>query len=166
VLAPHGSRGPSVIEVAVSIALPVRRYRHAAWGGRVCRSTEQPLSAFSTKVEFAAAPVAVLFGATFFAGAVKILGGRLGLRQGAVGSRLAGGDMEERAEIGVGAILAQIATEPPKKSPLFAWVVDKDTPALGSKTRANDLPEHHTRDAHGESSPSHRLMEEAERRQR
>jgi hypothetical protein len=165
VVAPHGSCGPSVIEVAVSIALPVCRYRHAAWGGRVCRSTEQPLSAFPTIVEFVAAPVAILFGATFFAGAVQILGGRLGLRLGAVCSRLAGGDMEERAEIGVGEILALIATEPPKKSPLFAWVVDKDTPALGSTTRAKDLPEHHTRDAHGESGLSGRLMEEAERRQ-
>jgi hypothetical protein len=74
VVAPHGSRGPSVIEVAVSIALPVRRHRHAAWGGWVCRSTEQPLSAFPTIVEFVAAPVAILFGATFFAGAVQILG--------------------------------------------------------------------------------------------
>ncbi len=150
----------------MSITLPVRRHRHAAWGGRVCRSREQPLSAFSTTVEFVAATVAILFGATFFAGAVQILGERLGFWQGAVGSRLAGGDMEERAEIGVGAILALIATEPPKKSPLFAWVVVKDTPALGSTTRVNDLPEHHTRNAHGESSLSHLLMEEAERRQR
>ena len=150
----------------MSIALPICRYRHTAWGGRVCRSTEQPLSAFPTIVEFAAAPVTILFGATFFARAVQILGGRLGLRQGAVGSRLAGGDMEERAEIAAGAILALIATEPPKESPPFAWVVDKDTPALGSTTRANDLPEHHTRDAHDESSLSRRLMEEAERRQR
>ena len=71
----------------MSIALPVCRHRPAAWGGPVCRSTEQPLSAFSTIVEFAAAPVAILFGATFFAGAVQTLGGRLGLGQGAVGSR-------------------------------------------------------------------------------
>jgi hypothetical protein len=166
VVAPHGSRGPSVIEVAVSIVLPVRRHRHAARGGPVSRSTEQPLSTFSTIVEFAAAPVAILFGATFFAGAVQILGGRLGLRLVAVGSRLAGGNMEERAEIAAGAILALIATEPPKESPLFAWVVDKDTPDLGSTTGANDLPAYHTRDAHGESSLSRRLMEEAERRQR
>ena len=80
--------------------------------------------------------MAILFGATFFAGAVQILGGRLDLRQGAASSRLAGGDMEERAEIGVGAILALIATEPPKESPLFAWVVAKDTSALSSITRA------------------------------
>ncbi len=73
-VAPHGSRGPSVMEVAESIALPVHRHRHAAWGGRVCRSTEQPLSAFSTVVESVAAPVAILFGATFFARAVQILG--------------------------------------------------------------------------------------------
>jgi hypothetical protein len=149
----------------VSIALPVRTHRHAAGGGWVCRLAEQPLSAFSTTVGFVAAPVAILFGATFFAGAVQILGGRLGLRQGAVGSRLAGGDVEERAEIGVEAILTLIAAEPPKRFPLFAWVVDKDTPALGSTTRAKALPEHHTRDAHGESGLSGRLMEEAERRQ-
>jgi hypothetical protein len=60
----------------------------------------------------------------------------LGLRQGAVGSRFAGGDMEERAEIGVGTMLALIAIEPSNKSPLFAWAVAKDTPALGSMTRA------------------------------
>jgi len=123
----------------VSIALPVRGHHHAAWGGQVCRSTVQSLSTLSNVVEFVAAPVVILFGATFFAGTVQILGGRLGLRQGAVGSRLAGGDMEERAEIGVGALLALIATELPKKPLLFASAVDEDTPALDSTPRANDL---------------------------
>jgi hypothetical protein len=136
VVAPHGSRGPSVIEVAVSIALPVRRYRHAAWGGRVCRSTEQPLSAFSTEVEFVAPPVAILFGANFFAGAVQILGERLGLWQGAVGRRLAGADTQESAEIGVGAILAPLATELFEKSALFSRVMSKDTPNLGDMSGA------------------------------
>ena len=71
--------------------------------------------------------IAILLGAAFFTNAVEILGARLGLRQGAVGSLLAavgtalpesmiaivaimepvitGGAREEGAEIGVGAIL-------------------------------------------------------------
>jgi cation:H+ antiporter len=80
-----------------------------------------------TIVEFALALVAILVGAAFFTNAVEILGSRLGLQQGAVGSLLAavgtafpesmiaivailepvvsGGDTEGGAEIGVGAIL-------------------------------------------------------------
>jgi cation:H+ antiporter len=80
-----------------------------------------------TIVEFAVALVAILLGAAFFTNAVEILGSRLGMRQGAVGSLLAavgtalpesmiaivailepvvsGGDPEGGAEIGVGAIL-------------------------------------------------------------
>lgn len=80
-----------------------------------------------TTVEFAAALVVILFGAVFFTNAVEILGGRLGMQQGAVGSLLAavgtalpesmiaivailepivaGREPEGGAEIGVGAIL-------------------------------------------------------------
>jgi len=80
-----------------------------------------------TIIGFAIALVAILLGAVFFTNAVEILGSRLGLQQGAVGSVLAavgtalpesmiaivailepvvsGGDMEGGAEIGVGAIL-------------------------------------------------------------
>jgi cation:H+ antiporter len=80
-----------------------------------------------TVVEFALALVAILLGAAFFTNAVEILGSRLGLQQGAVGSLLAavgtalpesmiaivailepvlsGGDTVRGAEIGVGAIL-------------------------------------------------------------
>jgi cation:H+ antiporter len=80
-----------------------------------------------TIFEFALALVAILIGAAFFTNAVEILGSRLGLQQGAVGSLLAavgtalpesmiaivailepvvsGGDLEGGAEIGVGAIL-------------------------------------------------------------
>jgi cation:H+ antiporter len=80
-----------------------------------------------TIVEFAVALVAILLGAAFFTNAVEILGSRLGMGQGAVGSLLAavgtalpesmiaivailepvvsGGDPEGGAEIGVGAIL-------------------------------------------------------------
>ena len=42
-----------------------------------------------TIVEFALALVAILIGAAFFTNAVEILGSRLGLQQGAVGSLLA-----------------------------------------------------------------------------
>ncbi len=81
----------------------------------------------TTIVEFALALVAILVGAAFFTNAVEILGARLGLQQGAVGSLLAavgtalpesmiavvaimepvvtGGETGEGAEIGVGAIL-------------------------------------------------------------
>ena len=81
----------------------------------------------ATIVEFTAALIAILLGAAFFTNAVEILGSRLGLRQGAVGSLLAavgtalpesaiaivailepvvvGGERESGAEIGVGAIL-------------------------------------------------------------
>jgi cation:H+ antiporter len=80
-----------------------------------------------TTLEFVAALVAILLGAAFFTNAVEILGGRLGMRQGAVGSLLAavgtalpesmiavvailepvltGGPSEEGALIGIGAIL-------------------------------------------------------------
>lgn len=80
-----------------------------------------------TILEFAIALVAILIGAAFFTNAVEILGSRLGLQQGAVGSVLAavgtalpesmiaivailepvvsGGDTAGGAEIGVGAIL-------------------------------------------------------------
>ena len=79
-----------------------------------------------TIVEFTLALGVVLLGAALFTNAVEILGSRLGMQQGAVGSLLAavgtalpesmiaivailepvfGGDAEEGAEIGVGAIL-------------------------------------------------------------
>jgi cation:H+ antiporter len=80
-----------------------------------------------TTLEFVAALVAILLGALFFTNAVEILGGRLGMRQGAVGSLLAavgtalpesmiaivailepvisGDTSGEGAKIGIGAIL-------------------------------------------------------------
>jgi cation:H+ antiporter len=80
-----------------------------------------------TIVEFVLALVAILLGAAFFTNAVEILGSRLGMQQGAVGSLLAAvgtalpesmiavvailepvvadGEIGEGAEIGVGAIL-------------------------------------------------------------
>ncbi len=115
----------------MSIALPVRGRRHAAWGDRVCRSTERSLSTFLTIVEFVAAPVAILVGATSFTSvAEKPVGGRLGLRQGAVNSRLAGGYTEGGVEIGAGAVMPLLATELPEKTPLFSWVAGNDPLAL------------------------------------
>jgi hypothetical protein len=81
----------------MSIALPVRRRRPAAKSGWVCRLRERPLSALPTIVEFVTIPVAILLGASFLTREVQIFGGRLGLRQGAVGSGLAGGDKGEDA---------------------------------------------------------------------
>lgn len=124
----------------MSIALPACRCDPAAWGGRVRRSTERPLSAFSTIVEFTAAPVAILLSATFFTSEVQILGGRLGLRQGAVGSRLAGGDTEEGAEIGVGAILAPLATELPRSQLCFLGYGRQGHPGFREHDQGPDLP--------------------------
>jgi cation:H+ antiporter len=81
----------------------------------------------SAVTEFVVALVAILLGAAFFTNAIEILGGRLGMRQGAVGSLLAavgtalpesmiavvailepvltGNRSEEGALIGIGAIL-------------------------------------------------------------
>jgi cation:H+ antiporter len=81
----------------------------------------------STVIEFVVALVAIIVGAAFFTNAIEILGGRLGMRQGAVGSLLAavgtalpesmiaivailepvltGEASEEGAPIGIGAIL-------------------------------------------------------------
>ena len=81
----------------------------------------------STIIEFVVALVAIILGAAFFTNAIEILGGRLGMRQGAVGSLLAavgtalpesiiaivailepvltGKASEEGALIGIGAIL-------------------------------------------------------------
>ena len=135
----------------MSIALPVRRRRSAAWGSRVRRSTERPLSAFSTLVEFMAAPVAILLSATFFTSEVQILGGQLGLRQGAVGSRLAGGDTEEGVEL-------------PRSQLCFLGYGRQGHPGFWKHHQGHDLPEHHTRAVRGESGLSRRLMGEAERR--
>ena len=128
----------------MSITLPGLRRRPAAWGGQVRRSTERPLSALPTVVEFVAAPVAILLGVTFFTGAVEILGRRLGLRQGAVGSRLAGGDTEGGAEIGVGAILAASGTEMHEKSTLSSWLwMAKSHPDFKEHDWGHDPSEHH-----------------------
>ena len=91
----------------------------------VRESREERVTLF-TVVEFAAALVAILLGAAFFTNAVEILGSRLGMQQGAVGSLLAavgtalpesmiavvailepvfGRGAGHGAEIGVGAIL-------------------------------------------------------------
>jgi cation:H+ antiporter len=81
----------------------------------------------STVIEFVVALVAIILGAAFFTNAIEIMGGRLGMRQGAVGSLLAavgtalpesmiaivailepvlaGKASEEGALIGIGAIL-------------------------------------------------------------
>jgi hypothetical protein len=81
----------------MSIALPGGRSRPAAKSGWVCRTREQPLSALPAIVEFVAAPAAILLGASFLTREVQTFGGRLGLQQGAVGSRLAGWDKGEGA---------------------------------------------------------------------
>jgi cation:H+ antiporter len=55
---------------------------------RVSRPVREETGLITT-LEFVAALVAILLGAAFFTNAVEILGGRLGMRQGAVGSLLA-----------------------------------------------------------------------------
>ena len=64
-----------------------------------------------TTIEFVVALVAILLGAAFFTNAVEILGGRLGLRQGAVGSLLAAvGTALPESMIAVVAILEPVLT--------------------------------------------------------
>jgi hypothetical protein len=114
----------------VSIAPPIRSHPLVAWGA-VCRSTKRPLSALLTIAQFMATPVAIRLGAPSFTSAVEgCLGGRLGLQQGAVGSRPVSGCTEGGVEIGAGAVLPLLATELPEKSPLFFWVFGRDPLAL------------------------------------
>ena len=64
-----------------------------------------------TTVEFVVALVAILLGSAFFTNAIEILGGRLGLRQGAVGSLLAAvGTALPESMIAVVAILEPVLT--------------------------------------------------------
>jgi cation:H+ antiporter len=64
-----------------------------------------------TTLEFAAALVGILLGAAFFTNAVEILGGRLGMRQGAVGSLLAAvGTALPESMIAIVAILEPLVT--------------------------------------------------------
>jgi len=64
-----------------------------------------------TAVEFVAALAAILLGAAFFTNAIEILGGRLGMRQGAVGSLLAAvGTALPESMIAVVAILEPVLT--------------------------------------------------------
>src|SRR5215218_1623407 len=64
-----------------------------------------------TTLEFVAALVAILLGAAFFTNAIEILGGRLGMRQGAVGSLLAAvGTALPESMIAVVAILEPVLT--------------------------------------------------------
>jgi hypothetical protein len=121
---------PVCKEVAVSIALPVLSHPPVARGA-VCRSTRRPLSALPTIPEFMATPVAMRLGGPSFTSAVeKSLGGRLGLQQGAVGSRPVSGCTEGGVEIGAGAVMPLLATELPEKTPLFSWVAGNDPLAL------------------------------------
>ena len=64
-----------------------------------------------TIIEFALALVAILIGAAFFTNAVEILGSRLGLQQGAVGSLLAAvGTALPESMIAIVAILVSVAS--------------------------------------------------------
>ncbi len=64
-----------------------------------------------TTIEFVVALVAILLGSAFFTNAIEILGGRLGLRQGAVGSLLAAvGTALPESMIAVVAILKPVLT--------------------------------------------------------
>ena len=65
----------------------------------------------STIIEFVVALVAIILGAAFFTNAVEILGGRLGMRQGAVGSLLAAvGTALPESMIAIVAILEPVLT--------------------------------------------------------
>jgi cation:H+ antiporter len=65
----------------------------------------------STFIEFVVALVAIILGAAFFTNAIEILGGRLGMRQGAVGSLLAAvGTALPESMIAIVAILEPVLT--------------------------------------------------------
>jgi cation:H+ antiporter len=65
----------------------------------------------TTAIEFVVALVAIILGAAFFTNAIEILGGRLGLRQGAVGSLLAAvGTALPESMIAIVAILEPVLT--------------------------------------------------------
>ena len=65
----------------------------------------------STVIGFVAALVAIILGAAFFTNAIEILGGRLGMRQGAVGSLLAAvGTALPESMIAIVAILEPVLT--------------------------------------------------------
>jgi cation:H+ antiporter len=65
----------------------------------------------STIIEFVVALVAIILGAAFFTNAIEILGGRLGMRQGAVGSLLAAvGTALPESMIAIVAILEPVLT--------------------------------------------------------
>jgi cation:H+ antiporter len=65
----------------------------------------------STVIEFVVALVAIILGAAFFTNAIEILGGRLGMRQGAVGSLLAAvGTALPESMIAIVAILESVLT--------------------------------------------------------
>jgi cation:H+ antiporter len=65
----------------------------------------------ATVIEFVVALVAIILGAAFFTNAIEILGGRLGMRQGAVGSLLAAvGTALPESMIAIVAILEPVLT--------------------------------------------------------
>jgi cation:H+ antiporter len=65
----------------------------------------------STVIEFVVALVAIILGAAFFTNAIEMLGGRLGMRQGAVGSLLAAvGTALPESMIAIVAILEPVLT--------------------------------------------------------
>jgi hypothetical protein len=164
----------------MSIALPIRRRRPAAKSGWVCRLRERPLSMLPAIVEFVTAPVTILLGASFLTRKVQTFGGRLGLRQGAVGSRLAGGDKGEGAgdkgwsdPSAFGAPTCPLAAQTRSRSngldiTCFLLGYGHGYPYFRAHDRGQDRPEHHhlTRHAPGERGFSSRPMGEAEGRQR
>jgi cation:H+ antiporter len=77
----------------------------------VSRGPSERRWVLSTVIEFIVALVAIILGAAFFTNAIEILGGRLGLRQGAVGSLLAAvGTALPESMIAIVAILEPVLT--------------------------------------------------------
>jgi cation:H+ antiporter len=77
----------------------------------VSRGPSERRWVLATVMEFVVALVAILLGAAFFTNAIEILGGRLGMRQGAVGSLLAAvGTALPESMIAIVAILEPVLT--------------------------------------------------------
>ena len=156
----RGSCGPSIREVAMSIALPVRRRCPASKGCWVYRPRERQLSMLPAIVEFVTAPVAILLGASFFTRVVRT---RHRLRVSSYWISAVAGMPYKRTPT------CPVAAQTRSRSIGFGISLDQLGYGRGylyfrERDRDHDRPEHHTSDVPGERGFSSRPRGEAEGR--
>jgi hypothetical protein len=146
----------------MSIALPVRRRRPIVKGAWVYRLKQRPMSALQAILEFVTAPVAILLGASLFTREVQT---RHRLR---VSSYWISAFAAMKYECTLTCPLAARTRSSSNGLGINRVLLGygRGNPFLRAHDRGYDRPEHHTRDARGESGLSSRLMGEAEGRQR